>query len=155
MAAVCGTSIPQRSQRSSHPGMWLSGMCSIFLGLPIDILSRQSSLQSTQRLCCAVFWLSSGTHSGRITRAVLDTCLILFTTLTGRNVSKVAIDCDIKRSSLSFIHAKNIKYYPPPPGEQWRVPLLLELIDVRMGTLQVPGISPEDVEAIINEICCN
>ena len=41
------------------------------------------------------------------------------------------------------------------PDEQWRVPLLRELLDVRDGRAVIPGADPEHIEDIITEICSN
>ena len=74
-------------------------------------------------------------------------------TLTGISASKIAVDCQVERENLNYRHAKNIKYFSPPPGEMWRIPFLGELLEIRNGKIQVPGVSCEDIKEIIEEIC--
>ena len=65
------------------------------------------------------------------------------------------MECKVERSRLSRQDVKKMEYFPPPPGEEWRLGLLQELIKVRDGRAVIPGISKGEVEAIIDEICCN
>ena len=74
-------------------------------------------------------------------------------TLTGISASKIAGDCQVERENLNYRQAKNIKYFSPPPGEMWRISFLGELLEIRNGNIQVPGVSCEDIEEIIDEIC--
>ena len=74
-------------------------------------------------------------------------------TLTGRTASRVAVDCGVERINLNWRDAKNAQYFPVPPEELWRIPLLHELLGVRDGSLEVPGVYHEDIKNIIDEIC--
>ena len=76
-------------------------------------------------------------------------------TLAGNTVSRIALECKVDRSRLCKYDVKNMEYFCPPPGEEWRLGLLQELLKVRDGAATVPGISPDEVEAIMDEICCN
>ena len=76
-------------------------------------------------------------------------------TLTGKSVSRIAEDCQVERARLDFRHTKEIKYFPPPPGEVWRLPFLQELLDIRKGRAFVLGVSHEEIEDLINDICKN
>ena len=76
-------------------------------------------------------------------------------TLTGRTVSKIAAECEVERSKLDLGHARNLRYFPPPPGEMWRLPLLDELLEVRNGRIEVPGVGQEEIKDMIEDICCN
>ena len=76
-------------------------------------------------------------------------------TLTGRTVSKIAAECEVERSKLDLGHARNIRYFPPPPGEMWRLPLLEELLEARNGMVEVPGVGHEETIDMIEDICCN
>ena len=76
-------------------------------------------------------------------------------TLVGKTVSRIASECKAERSTLSKHDVKNMRYFPPPPGDEWRLGLLQELIKVRDGSAVIPGISMDEVGAIIDEICCN
>ena len=74
-------------------------------------------------------------------------------TLTGRTASRIALDCGVERTVLDWKQAMNVRYFPPPPGEQWRIPLLQELLEVRKGNVEIPGIDQEIIKNIIDEIC--
>ena len=76
-------------------------------------------------------------------------------TLTGRTVSKIAAECEVERSKLDLGHARNIRYFPPPPGEMWLLSLLDELLEVRNGRIEVPGVGQEEIKDMIEDICCN
>ena len=76
-------------------------------------------------------------------------------TLVGKTVSKIALECKVERSRLTKQVVKNMEYFPPPPGDEWKIGFLQELIKVRDGLAVVPGISQDEVRAIIDEICCN
>lgn len=74
-------------------------------------------------------------------------------TLTGRTVTKIARDCDVERSTLCSSIAKSLVYRAPPLEEEWRLPLLKELLDVRSGHGQIPGVVLDEVNVMINNIC--
>ena len=76
-------------------------------------------------------------------------------TLKGKSVSRIAEECQVERSGLDSRHTKELKYFPPPPGELWRIPLLQELLDIRKDRAHVSGVSHEEIEDIINDICVN
>ena len=76
-------------------------------------------------------------------------------TLTGRSVSKIATDCEVDRSKLDMRQVSKVRYFPPPPGEMWRLPFLEELLEVMNGRAEVPGLRQEEIRDMIEEICCN
>ena len=73
--------------------------------------------------------------------------------LMGRSVTNIAVDCRTDRSSLDLGSLKNMSYFPPPLGEEWRIPLAKELIEIRDGKLDVSGVSREAIEEMIDEVC--
>ena len=76
-------------------------------------------------------------------------------TLAGNTMSRIAKDCNVERSSLGRTHARNMEYFSPLPGEEWRLALLEELLLVRDGKADVPGVCHDEVKAMIDDICCN
>ena len=76
-------------------------------------------------------------------------------TLVGNTVSRIALECNVERGSLSHQTARNMQYYPPLPGDEWKLGLLQELLEVRDGKAVVPGVSQDEIGAMIEEICCN
>ena len=51
--------------------------------------------------------------------------------------------------------ARNIRYFPPPFAEEWRILLDLELFDARSGRVEIPGMAAQCIEDMINEACFN
>ena len=76
-------------------------------------------------------------------------------TLTGKTITRVADDCNVGRSVLDAKTAKELIYHEVPAGEQWRVPLLKELLHVRSGAGIIPGLEQQEVNIMINSICSN
>ena len=76
-------------------------------------------------------------------------------TLIGRTVTKIANDCNVARSSLTSSDAKNMKYFSTPVEQGWKIPVLLELLTVRERQAMIPGITSDEVNFMITEICTN
>jgi hypothetical protein len=54
-------------------------------------------------------------------------------TLLGRTLCKIGFNCGVAPSDLSANLVKSsLQYFPVPDDQQWRVPLLMELIDDKM-----------------------
>ena len=57
-------------------------------------------------------------------------------TVMGRTVSRIAVDCKIGNKELiTPADARKLCYFPPPSGEEWRIPLLLELLFANLGEI--------------------
>ena len=76
-------------------------------------------------------------------------------TLMGRTISRIAYDCNVARISLVSSTVRTMPYFTPPVGEDWRIPLLTELLDVRDRKSSIPDMDPEEIEFMINDICMN
>ena len=76
-------------------------------------------------------------------------------TLMGRTLTKFAFDSNVERGSLTTRIIRKMRYSTPPLDEQWRVPLLRELLDVRDGRAAIPGADPQHIDHMISEICNN
>ena len=74
-------------------------------------------------------------------------------TLMGRTLDKMSEECLVSRELLSSSVARNVRYFSPPPEEEWRIPLLAELLDARDGRAEIMGTDAADVEFMINEVC--
>ena len=74
-------------------------------------------------------------------------------TLMGRTLEKMSNECLVSRELLTSSVARNVRYFIPPPGEEWRIPLLAELLDARDGRAEIMGTDAADVEFMINEVC--
>ena len=76
-------------------------------------------------------------------------------TLVGRTLDRIKNECHTDRELLTHVVAANMKYFPPPPAEEWRIPLVLELMDARDGRVEIPGIDIQCIEDMIIEVCSN
>lgn len=74
-------------------------------------------------------------------------------TLTGRTISSIASDCDVVRSSLTPMKTKDMKYKTAPLEEQWRLPILRELLEIRSGQSELPGTDNDELKLMIDHIC--
>ena len=63
----------------------------------------------------------------------------------GRNIHELAVNTSYR---------SNIPIHPVPPGEEWRVQLVRELLAVREDVVTVDGLMPLDIEAILQQVCC-
>ena len=73
-------------------------------------------------------------------------------TLTGRTISSIASDCDVVRSSLTPMKTKDMKYKTAPLEEQWRLPILRELLEIRSGQSELLGTDNDELKLMINHI---
>ena len=76
-------------------------------------------------------------------------------TLTGKTVTKIADDCSVDRNILTPGIANRSRYSTPPVEEQWRLSILMELLEVRAGLAFIPGADPAEIQLMIENICCN
>ena len=77
-------------------------------------------------------------------------------TIHGRNLFHLQreLNCDPEDLTSSFVK-ENMKFKPLPEEEQWRVPLLLNLLDIRNDSLDLDNFGKEEIEDIIFDICTN
>ena len=59
-----------------------------------------------------------------------------------------------KTSELSSCRVKsNMKYFPLPENENWRVPLIKELLDVKAQNLTLTGFTNKEIDDLIVYAC--
>ena len=77
----------------------------------------------------------------------LRTCL-------GRTLHRISAEVGVKIDELTGRLAKSrLEYSSPPESDTWRVPLGLELIEVRNGQSRLPGFTDEEIESILRNVC--
>ena len=76
-------------------------------------------------------------------------------TLVGRTLAKIAEDCDTDRAALNTSIARKLKYRLPEAENEWKIPLLRELVNVRCGEKSIEGFEDNEVIAMIDVICTN
>ena len=74
----------------------------------------------------------------------------------GKNIFhlKRELDCDMEDLSSSFIK-ENFKFRTLPEEEQWRIPLLLNLLDIRNDAMELDHFEKPEIEDLIHDICTN
>ena len=69
----------------------------------------------------------------------------------GRNCENIRNICDVQ----NIKDAKVNQLYPVPDGEEWRLPVLKELMNIRDGALYIQTMQPEELTVRIGYICCS
>ena len=76
-------------------------------------------------------------------------------TIHGRNHHlQNDLNCDVEDMSSSFVK-ENLKYKPLPEEEQWRVPLLLNVLDIRNHFMELDNFGKAEIEHMIYDVCTN
>ena len=74
--------------------------------------------------------------------------------ITGSNLRKILLLTERNKiEDIQTSEALTQIYEPVPESEQWRLGLLMELIDIRDGQQQLDGFDQQQVEEMINFIC--
>ena len=74
--------------------------------------------------------------------------------VTGYNLRKILLlgnkgDVDL----LNPTDANEIKYYPVPEAEQWRIGFVKELTDIKFGRMTIDGFTTEEINDLLHIIC--
>ena len=75
-------------------------------------------------------------------------------TVMGKNMASIERELGNANISSSLVKRK-LKYFPVPVDEEWRIPYLRELLDVRSGKMSMSNIEGSDVTNMINQLCTN
>ena len=68
-------------------------------------------------------------------------------------MNRIGFECNIGRETLTPAEVRNVRYFPPPREEEWRIPLLMELLDTREGRSDITGMNSAEIELMINHVC--
>ena len=75
-------------------------------------------------------------------------------TLLGRTTSRIALESNVGLENLQPNDVKlNLKYFPVPEEQEWRVSILSELLDVRSSNSVIENLTLVDVNQFIDIIC--
>ena len=75
-------------------------------------------------------------------------------TVYGNNLRMISKLCDTEIDGLSTIIAKNkIRYRQMPVDEEWRMPLLTEMLFARENNVEMEGLTRNDMNHIITYVC--
>ena len=70
---------------------------------------------------------------------------------TGRNIRSLLLEYQI--SKLSEIDIASRAYKGIPSGEEWKIPLVKELVDATCGDLEVTNFNPDQLREIAELVC--
>ena len=75
-------------------------------------------------------------------------------TTYGNNLRKISNICGMNIDELTSQKVKmNMKYREVPLNEEWRLPILNEMLFARDHHIEVEGLSRRDINDIINFVC--
>lgn len=75
-------------------------------------------------------------------------------TVYGNNLNMISKMCDTEIGGLLTILVKNkVKYRQMPVDEEWRIPLLTEMLFARENNVEIEGLSRIDINHIITYVC--
>ena len=71
-----------------------------------------------------------------------------------KNLSQIGKECNEEIKYLtSSIVKKNMNYFSVPSNEEWRIPLLQNLLMVRAEKWFVPGFEDKELADLIHYVC--
>ena len=78
-------------------------------------------------------------------------------TLFGRTLGKLLEECNVPNDDTENLTAslvkKEMKYFKVPEEEQWRIPILLELLQQREGSREISNLTSKEISYIIDYLC--
>jgi hypothetical protein len=75
-------------------------------------------------------------------------------TTTGSNIRNIMLESKTYQfEQLSMNDLRLVKFHPAPPEEQWRIPVIKDLLDIRDGISDGIGWDKEDVDATLEFLC--
>ena len=75
-------------------------------------------------------------------------------TVYGNNLRKIANLCGQDIEELSSQEVKNkVRYRNLPQDEEWRLPILKEMLFARENNIPIEGLSRRDINHIIKYVC--
>ena len=86
-----------------------------------------------------------------VVRVLASICLTDQRTVLGRTLGKLSSLCKCQVSALTVSAVKrSVNYFAVPTGEEWRLPLLDELLSPEV---EVPGFLDEEVKELLEYLC--
>ena len=113
-----------------HPKVMLASRYTTF------VKSLTTSKKFTVRFLVRLFQNDLRTVMGQTLRSLVDQCGLT----------------DVEDLSASTVK-KNCNFFPMPDAEQWRAPMLRELISSRDGQLVIENFASEEIKDLIDHLC--
>ena len=73
--------------------------------------------------------------------------------ITGSNLRKIMINSGMTQIDDLIPGRVDVKYNPVAEDQEWRIPFVKELIDIKYDDLAVPGMTKTELEQILNFLC--
>ena len=92
--------------------------------------------------------------SKSVLKHVYSICQNNCASVTGRNLRKIMLSCDLSTiSSLNVFDIDSLDYFPIPILDEWRIGFIKELLCTRSGTFEIPGFTTEEISDLLNFAC--
>ena len=80
-------------------------------------------------------------------------------TVLGRTLDFLCVKCGLKATEVDKLIPHMVKskmdYMEIPKHEQWRIPMIEEVLRIREGSGYIPGFTSTEVDEILLNICCS
>ena len=74
----------------------------------------------------------------------------------GMNMSNIADEASADIGTLTPTNVKNaLKYSSFPEDEEWRIPVVQELLDLRSSRQLIDNMTSEDINSMLDLLCTN
>ena len=70
---------------------------------------------------------------------------------TGRNIRKLLLESDVYQ--LSDVNVNSRAYNETPKGDEWKIDMVEEILNVKTGYMQVPDFTLEELNGICEVLC--
>ena len=75
-------------------------------------------------------------------------------TIIGNNLSEISRTCNISKENLTPGAVKHgMSYFPPPETEEWRAPVIHDLLNVQKNQMTLEGFNELEIKEMINFLC--
>ena len=89
-----------------------------------------------------------------VLRKAFEICKKDCRTTTGSNIRNIMLESKVNSfDQLSKTDLKMLEFHPTPQEDQWRIPLIKDLVDIRDGISDVIGWSKDDLQASLDFLC--
>ena len=94
------------------------------------------------------------TSKKEILRNAFETLRVDCRSTTGENIRKIRLECNTGLSDQSLAEGvKRWKFQPAPPGQEWRIDVVKDLISIRDNRRDGDILSKDELNAILEYIC--
>ena len=91
-----------------------------------------------------------------VVRFLSSLCINDQKTVHGSNLFKMmnTLDCELEELSSNYIKS-NMFYKETSQEDEWRIPLLQNLLEIRNQTMELFGFEKDEINSMIEDICTN